>query len=295
VTRYVCVDDQKAAGFPVTAACEAAGVSTSGYYDWCAREAAGPTQRQLAEAELVALMRDLFDESDGNYGVPRMDKALRKAGLVINKKKVRRLMRQHGMAGRFRRRKCRTTFPGDDGYVIPDLVGRQFAPGKPDVAWCQDITYIPTREGWLYLASVLDLGSRRLIGYSMAEHMRTELVLDALGMAITARGGGDRVAGVITHADRGSQYASNDYVDFCLDRKMRPSVGKTGVCWDNAVAESFWESLKRECFQGRIYATRSDARRAIFRWINWYNTSRLHSSLNDVPPIEWEQQYRQAS
>ena len=295
MTRYVCVDDQKAAGFAVTAACEAAGVSTSGYYDWCEREAAGPTERQLAEAELVVLMRELFDESDGNYGVPRMYKALRKAGLVINKKRVRRLLRQHGMAGRSRRRKCRTTFPGSDGYVIPDLVGRQFAPGKPDVAWCQDITYIPTREGWLYLASVLDLGSRRLIGYSMAEHMRTELVLDALGMAIAARGGDDRVTGMITHADRGSQYTSNDYVDFCIDRHMRPSVGKTGVCWDNAVAESFWESLKRECLQGRVYASRAEARRAIFRWINWYNTKRLHSTLNDVPPVEWEQQYRQAS
>ena len=295
MTRFRHVDDQKAAGFPVTSACEAASVSTSGYYDWCERVAAGPTVRQLADAELVALMRALFDEADGNYGVPRMYKALRKAGLVINKKKVRRLMRQHGLAGRCRRRKCRTTFPGDDGYVIPDLVGRQFAPGKPDVAWVQDITYIPTGEGWLYLASVLDLGSRRLIGYSMAEHMRTELVLDALGMAVTARGGDKAVTGVIAHADRGSQYTANDYVDFCHDRKMRPSVGKTGVCWDNAVAESFWESLKRECIQGRIFATRAEARRAVFKWINWYNTKRLHSTLNHVPPIEWEQQHRQAS
>ena len=147
--RFECVDDQKAAGFPVTAACQAAGVSTSGYYDWQQREAAGPTERQLAEAELVALMRQLFDDADGNYGVPRMYKALRKAGLRVNHKRVVRLMRLHGMAGRFRRRTCRTTFPGPDGYHIPDLLGRGFAPGRPDVAWCQDITYIPTREGWL--------------------------------------------------------------------------------------------------------------------------------------------------
>jgi putative transposase len=205
VKRFECVDDQKAAGFPVTAACEAAGVSTSGYYDWCEREAAGPTERQLAEADLVALMQDLFAAADGNYGVPRMFKALRKAGLVVNRKRVARLMRLHGMAGRFRRRRCRTTFPGPDGYHIPDLIGRRFAPGKPDVAWCQDITYIPTREGWLYLASVLDLGSRRLLGYSMAEHMRTELVVDALKMAVAARGGDKAVIGVIAHADRGSQ------------------------------------------------------------------------------------------
>jgi len=145
VTRYVCVDDQKAAGFPATAACEAAGVSTSGYYDWCAREAAGPTERQLAEAELVALMRDIFDAADGNYGVPRMYTELRRAGLVVNKKKVRRLMRQHGMAGRCRRRRCRTTFPGPDGYEIPDLVGRRFEPGAPNRAWAQDITYSAQR------------------------------------------------------------------------------------------------------------------------------------------------------
>jgi len=295
VTRFGHVDDQKAAGFPVVAACEAAGVSSSGYYDWAAREAAGPTERQLAEAELVALMRDLFDEADGNYGVPRMFKALRKAGVVVNRKRVARLMRLHGMAGRHRRRTCRTTFPGPDGYQIPDLVGRRFAPGAPDVAWCQDITYIPTREGWLYLASVLDLGSRRLLGYSMADHMRTELVLDALAMAVAARGGDQAVAGVIAHADRGSQYTSNDYIDYCQDRQMRPSVGRTGVCWDNAVAESFWESLKRECLQGRVFATRAEARRAIFKWINWYNGTRLHSTLSDVSPLEWEQQYQQAS
>ena len=295
MTRFGHVDDQKAAGFPVVAACEAAGVSTSGYYDWAAREAAGPTERQLAEGELVALMRDLFDEADGNYGVPRMFKALRKAGVVVNAKRVARLMRLHGMAGRHRRRTCRTTFPGPDGYQIPDLVGRRFAPGAPDVAWCQDITYIPTREGWLYLASVLDLGSRRLLGYSMADHMRTELVLDALAMAVAARGGDKAVAGVVAHADRGSQYTSNDYIDYCQDRQMRPSVGRTGVCWDNAVAESFWESLKRECLQGRVFATRAEARRAIFKWINWYNGTRLHSTLSDVSPLEWEQQYQQAS
>ncbi len=295
MTRYVGVDDQKAAGFPVTVACEAVGVSTSGYYDWAARRAAGPTERQLAEAELVALMRELFDAADGNYGVPRMYKALRHAGLVVNVKRVARLMRLHGMAGRFRRRSIRTTFPGPDDYVIPDLVGRRFAPGAPDVAWCQDITYVPTGEGWLYLASVLDLGSRRLLGYSMADHIRTELVLDALGMAVAARGGDHSVAGVIAHADRGSQYTANDYLDFCQARQLRPSVGKTGICWDNAVAESFWESLKRECLQGQIFSTRAEARRAIFRWINWYNTSRLHTTLNGIPPTEWEQQYRQAS
>jgi transposase InsO family protein len=293
VSRYACVADQKAAGFPVTKACEVADVSTSGFYDWCTRESAEPTEREVVEAELVELMREIFDASDGNYGVPRVWRELRRGGLTINEKRVRRLMRLHGMAGRFRRRRCRTTFPGPDGYQIPDLVGRAFTPGAPDVAWCQDITYIPTGEGWLYLASVLDLGSRRLLGYSMASHMRTELVLDALRMAVAARGG--TAGGVIAHADRGSQYTSNDYLDYCQHHQLRASVGRTGVCWDNAVAESFWESLKRECLQGRVFATRAQARRAIFRWINWYNSKRLHSSLGHTPPLEWEQQYRQAS
>jgi transposase InsO family protein len=293
VKRFECVDDQKAAGFPVRAACEAAGVSPSGFYDWRERRAGGATERQVAEAELVGLMREIFDAADGNYGVPRMYTELRRAGLVVNRKRVHRLMRRYGMAGRCVRRKCRTTIPGPDGYQIPDLVGRRFEPGAPDVAWAQDITYIATGEGWLFLASVLDLGSRRLLGYSMADHMRTELVLDALTMAVSARR--DTVAGIIAHADRGSQYTSNDYLDYCAARQLRPSVGRTGVCWDNAVAESFWSSLKREAIQGQVFKTRAEARRAIFRWINWYNGTRLHTSLNGIPPIEWEQQYRQAS
>jgi len=176
-------------------------------------------------------------------------------------------MRLHGMAGRCIRRRVRTTFPGPDGFTIPDLVGRRFTPGAPDVAWGQDITYIPTGEGWGYLASVLDLGSRRLLGYSMAGHMRTELVTDALEMAIADRG--RKVAGVIAHADRGSQYTSNDYLDFCQRHQLRPSVGRVATCFDNAVAESFWAALKRECLQGRVFATHAEARRKIFTWINW--------------------------
>ena len=293
MSRYECVADQKAAGFPVIKACEVAEVSTSGFYDWCTREAAEPTERETAEADLVALMREIFDAADGNYGVPRMHRELRDGGVVVNVKRVRRLMRLHAMAGRCIRRRVRTTIPGDDGYTIPDLVSRAFSPGAPDVAWCQDITYIATGEGWLYLASVLDLGSRRLLGYSMADHMRTELVLDALTMAIAARDG--VVAGVIAHADRGSQYTSNDYLDFCQAHQLHPSVGRVATCFDNAVAESFWASLKRECLRGRVFATRAEARRAIFKWITWYNTKRLHSSLDHTSPITWEQQYRQTS
>ena len=182
-----------------------AAVSTSGYYDWCARHAAGRSERQLDEGRLVELMREIFDASDGNYGVPRMHRELRRGGLVVNVKRVHRLMRRHGMVGRFHRRRVVTTIVGGTAYVIPDLIGRRFAPGTPNTAWCQDITYIATGEGWLYMASVVDLGSRRLLGYSMADHMRTELVTDALPMAIGARRHDvNGVNGVIVHADRGT-------------------------------------------------------------------------------------------
>lgn len=291
--RFECVDTQKAAGFPVTAACLAAEVSTSGYYDWKARVAAGPTRREISDDQLVELIKAIFDAADGNYGVPRVHRALRDGGLRINRKKVHRLMRLHGLAGRFCRRRVQTTVHGEGGYRIPDLVARNFDPGVADRAWCQDITYVQTKEGWLFVASVIDIGSRRLLGYSMNDHMRTELVTSALSMAIAGRGGS--VSDTIAHADRGSQYTSIEYLNFCSDHGLRPSVGRTGVCWDNSVAESFWASLKRECVKGQIFTTRAHARRAIFTWINWYNTTRLHSSLDYNTPAGWEQTFPKAA
>ena len=188
---------------PVATACEIAEVSTSGFYDGLKREAAGPTARELADDVLVELIREGFDASDGNYGVPRMHRELRRAGLQINERRVRRLMRLHDLAGRCLRQRVQTTFPGADGYTIPDLAGRAFTPGRPGQAWCQYITYIATSEGRLCLASVVDIDSRWLLGNSMADHMRTELDTDALEAAITARDG--HAAGVvIAHADRGS-------------------------------------------------------------------------------------------
>lgn len=159
------------------------------------------------------------------------------------------------------------------------------------MAWVGDITYIPTGEGWLYLASVLDLGSRRWLGYSMADHMRTELVSDALTMAVATRGG--HVDNIIFHGDRGSQYMSGDYRKQVVGYGMVQSVGRTGVCWDNAVAESAWSSLKRELIHRYRFSTRADARRAIFAWINRYNSRRRHSTLGYIAPIAWKQQYHQ--
>lgn len=291
MTRYAWVAARKAEGFPITKACEAARVSRQAFHDWRARQAAGPSAAQLAEVDLVELMREIHDEFDGTYGEPRMTVELARRGRPTNHKRVRRLMATHGLVGVHKPAKVRTTIPAEDAPPIPDLIGRGFAPAAPDVAWVGDITYVPTGEGWLYLASVLDLGSRRLLGYSMADHMRTELVADALTMAAGERGGA--TAGVIFHGDRGSQYMSGDYRKLIGELGMRQSVGRTGVCWDNAVAESFWSSLKREVVHRYRFATRAEARRAIVAWLYRYNHLRLHSSLGYIPPIEWENQYRQ--
>lgn len=291
MTRYRWVAARKAEGFPTTMCCRVAAVSTSAFYDWCVREAAGPTKAQQAEAALVAEIGQIHTESDGTYGEPRMTPELRSRGHVVNHKRVARLMRRHGIVGVHKRSKVRTTIPAEGAPPLPDLVGRNFDPGRPDVAWVGDITYIPTGEGWLYLASVLDLGSRRWLGYSMADHMRTELVTDALLMAAGTRAG--QTAGIIFHGDRGSQYMSHDYRQQVADLGMLQSVGRTGVCWDNAVAESAWSSLKRELVHRRRFATRAEARQAIFVWINRYNTWRRHSSLGYIPPVKWETIYHQ--
>ena len=286
MTRYRWVAARKAEGFPITMACRVAEVSRQAFYDHQAREAAGPSPAELAEVELVALMREIHAELDGIYGSPRMCEALNKRGRVVNHKRVERLMRKHQIVGVHKPAKVRTTLPAEEHPPLPDLVGRRFTPGAPDVAWVGDITYVPTGEGWLYLASVLDLGSRRLLGYSMADHMRTELVADALRMAAGARAG--NTEGIIFHSDRGAQYLSGDYRQLIADLDMTQSAGRTGVCWDNAVAEAFWSSLKRELVHRYTFPTRAQARRAIFAWINRYNHTRLHSSLSYMPPVTWE-------
>jgi putative transposase len=289
VTRYRWVAARKAEGFPITAACKVAEVSTTAFDDWRRRGAAGPTDAEGAEAALVAAIREIHDETDGTYGEPRMTPELRDRGWAVNHKRVERLMRVHGIVGVHKPPRVRTTIPAEHAPPLPDLIGRLFDPGAPDVAWVGDITYIPTGEGWLYLASVLDLGSRRWLGYSMADHMRTELVADALRMAAGARGG--VTEGIIFHGDRGSQYMSGEYRDLVAELGMVQSVGRTGVCWDNSVAEAAWSSLKRELVHRYQFPDRASARRAIFAWINRYNTSRRHSSLGYIPPTKWESRY----
>ncbi len=291
MTRYKWIAARRAEGFPITICCKIAEVSRQAFCDWRLKQAAGPSEAELVDAALVAEMRYIQAEFDDTYGQPRMTPELRERGFYVNHKRVERLMRVHGIVGVHKPAKVRTTIPAEDNPPMPDLIGRRFAPGEPDVAWVGDITYIPTGEGWLYLASVLDLGSRRWLGYSMADHMRTELVSDALDMAVGTRGG--QVKGIIFHGDRGSQYMSGDYRKQVVGFGMVQSVGRTGVCWDNSVAESAWSSLKRELVHRYRFATRADARRAIFVWINRYNSRRRHSTLGYIAPNTWEPQYHQ--
>lgn len=286
--RYRCVTARKAEGFTVVAACDAAGVSTSAYYGWLNRPE-GPTERELEEAYLINEIRDIHADSNGTYGEPRVTPELEDRGWVINHKRTERVMRENGIVGHRPRRRRSLTVPDEGAPPIPDLVGRLFDPDRLDVAWCGDITYIPTGEGWLYLATVLDLASRRLLGWSMGNHHDTGLVSDALGAAVAARGRA-RMAGTIFHHDRGSEYTSGDFRRRCDQLGIAQSASRTGSCLDNAVAESFFASLKVELVNRVHFATRADARQAIFRWIARYNHRRRHSTLGMIPPIEWEMQ-----
>jgi len=285
VSRYRHVDAMKAEGFPVAAACEAAEVSTSVYYGWKARELAGPSDAELDEAYLLNEIFDIHAGSDATYGSPRMTRQLRRQGYCVNHKRVERLMAENDIVGVTPRRFVRTTLPAALAPKLPDLVGGDFSPGQPNRRYYGDITYVPTAEGWLYVASVLDLGSRRLAGWAMAEHMRTELVSSALEQALALRGS---VAGALFHSDLGSQYLSGDYRALCRRLGLAQSAGRVGTCFDNSAAEAFWGSLKRELVHRYRFETRADAKRAITAWITRYNSTRLHSTIGYVPPIEWE-------
>ena len=287
---YRFVDDQKAAGFPVERICEVAGVSRAAYYDWKAHRDGIPTIGELEEARLVKEIGDIHDDSDGTYGSPRVTVELRRRGWVVNHKRTERLMRIHNIVG-YTPNKHRTTTISDSEHRIPDLVQRDFALDALDTTWCGDISYIRTWEGFLYLSFVEDLASRRILGLSMASHMRAELVGDALTEAIGTRGG--NVAGVVFHNDRGTQYTSIQFAELCGRYRVVQSVGRTGVCWDNAPAESFLATLKKELVHRRVFRTRTEARLAIRHWIEaWYNRRRLSSVLEYLSPIEWENNYR---
>jgi putative transposase len=288
--RYRCVDAQKAAGFPVAAACQAAGVTRSAYYAWTAGATQGASQRQREEARLVGEIRRIHARSRGVYGSPRVTAELRRRGQRINHKRVERLMRAHGIVGYRPRRRRGLTRQDRGAAPAPDLLGRLFDPDRPDVAWCGDVTWIRTDEGWLYLASVIDLASRHLLGWSMSVQHDAALVCDALQAAVATRGRSP-MPDTIFHTDRGAEYSSAACIAACQELGLRRSMSRTGSCLDNAVAESWFASLKVELVHRQHYRTRAEGRTAIFGWIAWYNRVRLHSANGYLPPIEWEQQH----
>jgi len=290
---YHFVDVQKAEGFAVERVCDVAGVSTSAYWDWKKNRDGVLTVGELAEARLVGEIRQIHKTSDGTYGSPRVTVELARRGWVVNHKRVERLMRIHNIVGYTPKKHHKTTTP-DAAHRIGDLVKRDFFPDDLNVRWCGDISYIRTWEGFLYLSFVEDLASRRILGLSMANHMRAVLVGDALKEAVGTRGGD--VTGVIFHSDRGTQYTSDEYGDLCTSFGVTQSVGRTGQCWDNAPSESFLATLKKELVHRRTFRTRTEARLAIRHWIEaWYNRRRLSSVLGYQSPTEWENHYRQTS
>jgi transposase InsO family protein len=281
---YPFIEAEKAQQRSVKRACELLEVSRAAYY---AHRAGSVSARQLADTELTEHIRQAHQASRGRYGAPRIHAELRRRGHRHARKRVARLMRAAGLRGRTPHRWKKTTVPDPADAARADLIGRDFTINAAAVntRWCGDITYLPTWEGWLYLATVIDIASRRVVGFALAEHLRTELVADALTNAVAAR---DPAPGLVFHADRGCQYTSGDYATLADDLAVTLSTGRTGQCWDNALAESFFASLKGECLDQQPWPTRAAARRATVDYIAWYNGTRLHSALGYRTPDEFE-------
>ncbi len=275
------------ARYPVATMCRLLGVSPSGFYAWLRRPASARARR---DAELAGKIEVIHARSRGTYGVPRIHAELRAEGERVGRKRVARLMKARGLRGVSRRRGCRTTRRSEAARPAPDLVERDFTAGAPDRLWVADITYVPTREGFLYLAVVLDVFSRRVVGWAMASHLRTELVLSALEMALWRR----RPEAVIHHSDQGCQYTSLGFGRRCEEAGVRPSMGSVGDCYDNAMAESFFATLECELLDRSTFRTRAEAQRAVFEYIEgWYNPRRRHSALAYLSPIEFEGRHAQ--
>ena len=275
--------EARRAQHPVSLLCSVLGVSRAGFYAWSRRPA---SERERRDRELTALIRQIHDESRGSYGWPRMHAELRHRGVRVSRKRVARLMRQAGLSGLIRRRRGKTTIRVPGVRPAPDLVGRDFNPAAPNALWAADLTEIATWEGKLYLAVVVDCYSRRCVGWAMAEHMRAELVVEALEMAIWQR---KPDAGLVHHSDQGSQYTALLFGQRCRQAGIDVSMGAKGCALDNAVCEAFFATLKKELTRRRSWPTRRELQTAIFTWIEgWYNRRRLHSTLGYLSPADYE-------
>jgi transposase InsO family protein len=285
--RFAFIRDHQAE-FPVEVLCDVLGVSRSGYYAWRQRP---PSPATVRRGRLVEQIREAHQESRSTYGSPRVHRELEARGVACCENTVAKLMRANDIRSKARRRfVARTTDSRHDRPVAEDLLAREFYPERPDAVWAADITYIPTAEGWLYLAAVIDLCSRRVVGWATADHLRAELPLEALRMALTHR----RPTGeLLHHSDRGVQYASDAYQALLAEHGIEPSMSRTGNCWDNAVVESFFSTLKRELTHHESYADHEEARRSLFEYIEvFYNRRRRHSTLGYRSPAEFEARLR---
>jgi transposase InsO family protein len=295
VSRFQFVADHRTT-FEVKRLCQTIGVSRSSFYAWL-NSAPARAERAAADEALAERIRAVHD-ADNAYGAPRITAELNDGTIVgdpgrVNHKRVARVMGERGIAGLRLRRKVRTTIPEQDDTPVPDLLKRDFTAPEPNRRYVGDITYLPYEGGHLYLSTVIDCFSRRLVGWSIAEHMRTELVEDALRAALRERGS---LAGAVFHADHGAQYTSKDYAKLCRDLGISLSMGAVGSSADNALAESFNATLKRETLRGAArWATARDARLAVFQWIVKYNTRRRHSSCSYLSPIAYENTFTAAT
>ena len=281
------------AQWPVTIACEVLGVSSSGYFEHCKRKSqAKPSKpwanRRISNEELLAHIRAIHEEVKHEYGWPRMYKELVGRGIRVGKDRVRRLMKLHGIRARGKKKYVVTTDSKHNLPIAQNLLDRNFSVCAPNQVWSGDITYIATDEGWLYLAAVIDLFSRQVVGWSMKGHMQSSLVTDALRMAWFRR---QPQNGLIFHSDRGSQYCGDEFQDALKEYKMKSSMSRKGNCWDNAPTESLWGRLKVGRLYGRKFETRREAMDEVISWLTFYNFSRLHSTLGYMSPMKFEERW----
>ncbi len=269
--------------YPVAMLCRVLGVSRSGFYARAKRTRSAAAARR---AELLARIGQVHAEAKARYGSPRMHAELNARGVGCCVNTVAKVMRANGIRAKAARRFVRTTDSRHHRPVAPNVLGRDFAPAGPNEKWCADFTYVPTLEGWLFLAVVVDLFSRRIVGWAMSTTMTSRLVVDALGMAVSRRG---PAAGLVAHSDRGSQYASDHYRSELSRLGMTCSMSGVGQCWDNAVVESTFGQIKRELVHHEAYATREEAKASLFEYVEvFYNRVRRHSTLGYVSPAEYE-------
>jgi len=278
--------------WPISVLCEVLDVSPSGFHQRRQRVAQNkPHRGHVSNDALLAHIKAIHAQVKGEYGWPRMWKELVSRGVRVGKERVRKVMAQHGIRARHKRKYIATTNSNHNLPVAPNLLERNFTATAPNQVWTSDITYVATAEGWLYLAVIIDLFSRQVVGWSMQPHMKAELVTDALRMAWFRR---RPEAGVIVHSDRGSQYCSGLFQDTLKAYAMRSSMSRRGDCWDNAPTESLWGSLKVARLHGRHFATRRAAMDEIVDWLGFYNARRLHSTLNYVSPMKFEKNWAAA-